>query len=92
MAMEPRMTEKFKRIMSGKSITINAHIVRDFGSKEMLPADLYVFGCPGHIGKSICSMRRFLKNVQLRAGTPYAILTVEEVPQPNKRPERCPRR
>jgi len=84
------VAEEFKRIMSGKGVTVNVHHVRDSRPKEMPPADLYVFSSPGRIGKPIGSMRRFLKKVQLPSETPYAILTTEGAPQPNKKTGKMP--
>ena len=51
---------------------------------------MYVFGSPGRIGKPIRRMRRFLKKVDLPAGTRYAILTTEVAPKPDKKTGRRP--
>jgi hypothetical protein len=42
------------------------------------------------MGKPIGGMRRFLKKVELLAGMPYAILTAELAPQPDKKTGRVP--
>jgi hypothetical protein len=56
----------------------------------MAPADLYVFSTPGRMGKPIGKMRRFLKKMQLPAGTRCAILTTEGAPQPNAKTGKMP--
>jgi hypothetical protein len=48
------------------------------------------FSSPGRFGKPIGGMRRFLKKVELPAGTPYAILTTEAAPKPDKKTGRTP--
>jgi hypothetical protein len=47
-------------------------------------ADLYLFSSPARFGRPIGSMRRFLKKVELPAGTKYAILTTEAAPHPGR--------
>jgi hypothetical protein len=42
------------------------------------------------MGKPIGGMRRFLKNVELPAGTKYAVLTTEAAPRPDKKTGRMP--
>ncbi|MBN1677249.1 MAG: hypothetical protein JW880_01790 [Candidatus Thermoplasmatota archaeon] len=84
------VAEEFQRFMAAKGITVNVHHVRDARPKEMKPADLYVFSSPGRFGKPIGSMRRFLKKVQLPAGTRYAILTTEAPPSPDKKTGKTP--
>jgi len=56
----------------------------------MLPADLYVFGSPGRMGKPIGGARRFLNKVELPPGTKYALFSTEVAPQPDKRTGRMP--
>ena len=84
------VAEEFKKLMMAKDVTVNIHHVQDVRPKSLSPADLYVFSSPGRIGKPIGSMRRFLKKVQLPAGTKYAILTTEGAPQPNKKTGEMP--
>ena len=84
------VAEEFKKIMEGKGATVNVHHIRDASPKELPQADLYIFSSPGRIGKPIGSARRFLKKVQLPAGSRYAILTTEGAPQPNKKTGQMP--
>ena len=42
------------------------------------------------MGRPIGGMRRFLKKVQLPAGTRYALLTTEMAPKPDKKTGRMP--
>jgi hypothetical protein len=42
------------------------------------------------MGKPIRGMRRFLKDLRLPAGTPYAILTTEMAPKPDAKTGRMP--
>jgi len=71
-------------------VTVNVHHIREATPKEPPPAGPYVFSSPGHMGKPIGGMRRFLKKVELPAGLPYAILTAELAPQPDKKTGRVP--
>jgi hypothetical protein len=57
---------------------------------ELPSAELYLFSSPGRFGKPIKGMRRFLKDLQLPAGTRYAILTTEMAPQPDKKTGNMP--
>jgi len=84
------VAEEFKKLMATKGIAVNVHHIRDVRPKEIMPADLYVFSSPGRFGKPIGSMRRFLKKVQLPAGTRYAILTTEAPPVPDKKTGKVP--
>jgi hypothetical protein len=81
---------EFKKIMTAKGVTVNVQHIRDARPKELPPADLYVFSSPGRIGKPIGSVRRFLKKVRLPSGTPYAILTTQGAPMPNKKTGQIP--
>jgi len=58
--------------------------------KQITPADLYVLSAPGRIGKPIGRMRRFLKRMQLPAGTRCAVLTTEGAPKPNAQTGKMP--
>ena len=81
---------EFRRDMGAKGVEVEVHHIREVRPTELPPADLYVFSSPGRMGKPIRSMRRFLKNVTLPAGTRYAILTTEMAPKPDKKTGRLP--
>lgn len=85
-----KVAEEFKRIMATKGVTVNVHHVRDAKPTEIPPADLYLFSSPGRMGKPIRGMRRFLKKINLPAGSRYAILATEMNPQPDKRTGKMP--
>ena len=57
--------------------------IREAKPKDLAPADLYLFSSPARFGKPIRGMRRFLKRVELPAGTRYAILTTEAAAHPD---------
>lgn len=84
------VADEFKRQMAAKHVSVDVHHVHDAKPKEMPAADLYLFSSPGRMGKPIGEMRRFLKKVDLPAGTKYAILTTEGAPQPDKKTGRVP--
>ena len=79
------VAEEFSKQMMARSVTVNVHHITAMSPKELPPADLYLFSSPGRMGKPIGGMRRFLKKVELPAGTKYAILTTELAPQPDKK-------
>lgn len=81
---------EFQRQMAGEGVPVDVHHIRDVRPAQLAPADLYVFSSPGRMGKPIGGMRRFLKKVELPAGTPYAILTTEAAPKPDKKTGRMP--
>jgi menaquinone-dependent protoporphyrinogen IX oxidase len=81
---------EFQRQMATNGVNVEVHHIREAKPYELRPADLYVFSSPGRFGKPIGSMRRFLKKVTLPAGTPYAILTTEVAPKPDKKTGRVP--
>jgi len=85
-----KVAEEFKRVMAARGVTVNVHHVREANPKEMPPADLYLFSSPGRAGRPIGRARRFLKKVDLPAGTKYAILTTEGAPRPDKKTGRIP--
>ena len=85
-----KVAEGFKEDMESRGVAVALHHIRDVKAKELPPADLYVFSSPGRMGKPIRGMRRFLKDLQLPAGTRYAILTTELAPQPDKKTGRMP--
>ncbi len=81
---------EFKKQMAAKGVMVAVHHIREVTPTDLSPADLYVFSSPGRIGKPIGGMRRFLKKLKLPAGTPYAILTTEAAPKPDKKTGRVP--
>jgi hypothetical protein len=81
---------EFERRMTAKGVSVEVHHIRDLKPSELPAADLYVFSSPGRFGKPIRGMRRFLKKVALPAGTPYALLTTEAGPKPDKKTGRLP--
>jgi hypothetical protein len=84
------VAEEFRKRMAAKGVTVNVHHIRDARPKELPPADLYLLSSPGRMGRPIGGMRRFLKHLNLPAGTKYAILTTEGAPQPDKKTGRMP--
>jgi len=84
------VAEEFRRAMANKAVEVNVHHIREANAKELPPADLYVFGSPGRIGKPIGSMRRFLKKIRLPPGTRYAIFSTEGAPRPDKKTGKMP--
>ena len=84
------VAEEFKRLMAARGVTVNVHHAREVRPEELPPAELYLFSSPGRMGKPIGGMRRFLKKVELPAGTNYAILTTEAAPQPDRKTGRMP--
>lgn len=78
------VAEEFSRQMAVKDVTVHVHHIREAKPKELPSADLYLFSSPGRFGKPIGGMRRFLKKVELPAGTKYAILTTEAAAHPDK--------
>lgn len=85
-----KVAEEFSRAMANKAVEVNVHHIREANAKELPPADLYVFGSPGRIGKPIGSMRRFLKKIRLPPGTRYAIFSTEGAPRPDKKTGKMP--
>jgi multimeric flavodoxin WrbA len=84
------VAEEFRKRLAARGVTVNVHHVREADPREPAPADLYLFSSPGRMGRPIGGMRRFLKRVNLPAGTRYAILTTEGAPQPNKKTGQMP--
>jgi hypothetical protein len=81
---------EFQKLMAARGVDVDVHHIRELKPSELPPADLYVFSSPGRIGKPIRSVRRFLKGLQLPAGTRYALLTTEAAPKPDKKTGRIP--
>jgi menaquinone-dependent protoporphyrinogen IX oxidase len=77
------VAQEFTRQMAAKGVTVNVHHIREARPRRLPPADLYVFSSPARFGKPIRGMRRFLKKVELPAGTRYAILTTESAGHPD---------
>jgi menaquinone-dependent protoporphyrinogen IX oxidase len=84
------VAEEFSKQMAVQGVAVDVHHIRDTKPGRLPSADLYLFSSPGRIGKPIGSMRRFLKNVGLPAGTKYAVLTTEAAPRPDKKTGRVP--
>ena len=85
-----KVAEEFRRAMANKGVEVNVHHIREVKAKDLPPADLYVFGSPGRIGKPIGSMRRFLKKMKLPPATRYAIFSTEGAPRPDKKTGKMP--
>ena len=78
------VAEEFSKQMAARGVTVEVRHIREARPKELPPADLYLFSAPARFGKPISGMRRFLKKVELPAGTKYAILTTEAAPHPDR--------
>jgi flavodoxin len=85
-----KVAEAIKKDLSSRGVVVNVHHVREMKPAELPSAELYLFSSPGRFGKPIKGMRRFLKDLQLPAGTRYAILTTEMAPQPDKKTGNMP--
>ena len=84
------VAEEFRRRMAPNAVEVTVHHIREMRPADLPTADLYLFSSPGRFGRPIGGMRRFLKKVELPAGTKYAILTTEVAPQPDKKTGRLP--
>ena len=80
----------FAERMATRGVEVDVLHVDDVRATELPPADLYVFSSPGRMGKPVRSMRRFLKELRLPAGTRYALLTTEMAPRPDRKTGRMP--
>lgn len=78
------VAEEFSNQMAARGVTVEIRHIREAKPKELPPADLYLFSSPARFGKPISGMRRFLKKVELPAGTKYALLTTEAAPHPDR--------
>jgi menaquinone-dependent protoporphyrinogen IX oxidase len=85
-----KVAAEFEKQMAAKGAKVNVHHVRQVSVKALPAADLYVFSSPGRMGRPLCAVRRFLKQLALPPGTPYAILTTEAAPRPDKKTGRMP--
>ena len=81
---------EFRMRMAARGVAVDVHHFRELKPAELSPADLYVFSSPGRMGRPIGGMRRFLKKLRLPAGTPFAVLTTEMAPAPDKKTGRLP--
>lgn len=79
-----RVAEEFARQARAKGAEVAVHHIRDVDPRSLEAADLYVFSTPGRLGKPIGSVRRFLRRLELPGGTPYAVLTTELAPGPDR--------
>ena len=84
------VAEEFDKQLTAKGVTVNVQHIREARPDRLPTADLYLFSSPGRMGKPIGGMRRFLKKLQLPAGTRCAILTTEMAPQPDKKTGQLP--
>lgn len=84
------VAEEFHKRMAAKGVDVEVHHIKEVSPKALPAADLYLFSSPGRMGRPIGGMRRFLKKVGLPAGTKYAVLTTEGMPQPDKKTGRVP--
>jgi menaquinone-dependent protoporphyrinogen IX oxidase len=84
------VAEEFEQRMAARGVSVGVHHIREVNPAELPSADLYVFSSPGRFGRPIRRMRRFLNEVQLPAGTQYAVLTTEAAPKPDKKTGREP--
>ncbi len=84
------VAEELRRVLEAGGNQTGVHHVRDANPRELLPADLYVFGSPTRFGKPLGKMRRFVKKVSLPSGTKYAVFATHSEPMPNKRTGKVP--
>jgi len=85
-----KVAEEFRRLMAERGVEVAVRHIKRARPKEMPPADLYLFSCPGRMGKPKGNMRRFIKKVQLPAGTRCAVLTTEGAPRPDPKTGKMP--
>jgi hypothetical protein len=78
------VAEEFAARMAARGVTVAVHHIREVRPERLPAADLYVFSSPGRMGRPIGGVRRFLRRVQLPAGTRYALLTTEAAPGEDK--------
>jgi menaquinone-dependent protoporphyrinogen IX oxidase len=85
-----KVAAEFARRMEARGVEVDVRHVREIEPTRMPRADLYVFSSPGRMGRPIRAIRRFLRDLKLPAGTPYALLTTEMAPRPDKKTGRMP--
>ncbi len=71
--------------LTARGATVHVHHIAKTAPQHPPKADLYVFSAPGRFGKPLGAMRRFLDELDLPAGTPYAVLTTEMAPRPDRK-------
>ncbi|GAB2868274.1 flavodoxin family protein [Nocardioides pacificus] len=76
---------EFTSQMGAKGVQVDVHHINDMDPRHLPDADLYLFSSPGRIGKPKGNMRRFLKKLDLPAGTKYALLITEAMAKPDKK-------
>jgi hypothetical protein len=76
--------------MAARGVIVHLHHIRDARPDALPAAYLYVFSSPGQWGKPIRRVRRFLSQIILPAGTPYALLTTEMGPPKADKAGRMP--
>jgi hypothetical protein len=81
---------EFRKEMTSRGVEVDVHHIREVKPSEPPGADLYLFSSPGRFGRPIRRMRRFLRDLDLPAGTRYALLTTEAAPKPDKKTGRTP--
>jgi len=84
------VAEEFKKDMATAGFTVSVSHMKDANPKELPSAELYVFSAPGRMGKPKGNARRFLRQVNLEPGTPYAILTTQGAPRPDRKTGELP--
>jgi hypothetical protein len=84
------VAEEFKKDMATQGITVSVSHMKDANPKELPSAELYVFSAPGRMGKPKGNARRFLRKISLEPGTPYAILTTQGAPRPDRKTGEMP--
>jgi hypothetical protein len=85
-----QVAREFVMQAEARGATVHVRHVRAVDPTRMPEADLYLFSSPGRMGRPIRSIRRLLTDIELPAGTPYALLTTEIAPKPDKRTGRMP--
>lgn len=75
---------EFKKQMAVRDVTVDVHHIREVKPRSLPGADVYVFSAPGRFGRPKGAMRRFVKKLDLPAGTRYGLLTTEMAPTPDK--------
>lgn len=85
-----RVAGAFADDVAARGVDVTVHHIDEVNPKRLPPADLYLFSSPGRMGKPIRGMRRFLKDLEMPAGTRCAVLTTEIAPKPDKKTGRMP--
>lgn len=84
------VADEFREHMRARGVEVGVHHIHDTRPGDLPAADLYVFSSPGRMGRPRGNMRRFLRKVDLPAGSRYALLTTEGAPRPDKKTGRMP--